>query len=79
MDRHINLYEAKKRLSALVDQAALGEEVVISKNGVPCATLALIAGGVVTRSPANAMKISFIVEDSDDADAEMAALFDGSA
>ena len=37
--KQVNLYEAKTRLSALVDQAAAGEEIVIAKNGKPCAKL----------------------------------------
>jgi prevent-host-death family protein len=35
----LNLYEAKTRLSALVDQAAAGAEIVIAKNGKPRAKL----------------------------------------
>ncbi|HEX4171620.1 MAG TPA: type II toxin-antitoxin system prevent-host-death family antitoxin [Acetobacteraceae bacterium] len=35
----VNLYEAKTRLSSLVDRAAAGEEIVIVKNGVPRARL----------------------------------------
>ena len=35
----INLYEAKTRLSSLVDQAAAGAEIVIAKNGRPLAKL----------------------------------------
>jgi prevent-host-death family protein len=35
----LNLYEAKTRLSALVDQAAAGAEFVIAKNGRPMAKL----------------------------------------
>lgn len=35
----LNLYEAKTRLSALVDQAAAGAEIVIAKNGRPMAKL----------------------------------------
>lgn len=35
----LNLYEAKTRLSALVDQAAGGEEIIIAKNGKPLAKL----------------------------------------
>jgi prevent-host-death family protein len=31
----INIYEAKTRLSQLVDQAAGGEDVVVSRNGKP--------------------------------------------
>jgi prevent-host-death family protein len=35
----LNLYEAKTRLSALVDAAAAGAEIVIAKNGRPMAKL----------------------------------------
>jgi len=31
----INIYEAKTRLSQLVDQAAAGEDVIVSRNGKP--------------------------------------------
>lgn len=35
----INLYEAKTRLSELVDRAAAGEEIVIARHGRPVARL----------------------------------------
>lgn len=35
----LNLYEAKTRLSSLVDMAAAGAEIVIAKNGKPMAKL----------------------------------------
>ena len=35
----LNLYHAKSRLSALVDQAAAGAEIVIAKAGKPMAKL----------------------------------------
>ena len=35
----LNLYEAKTRLSALVDEAAAGAEIIIAKNGRPMAKL----------------------------------------
>ena len=35
----LNLYEAKTQLSALVEQAAAGAEIVIAKNGKPMARL----------------------------------------
>jgi prevent-host-death family protein len=31
----VNIYEAKRRLSRLVDQAASGDDVVVSRNGKP--------------------------------------------
>ncbi len=35
----VNLYEAKTNLSALVDRAADGEDIVIAKNGKPRAVI----------------------------------------
>jgi prevent-host-death family protein len=35
----LNLYEAKSRLSSLVEEAAAGAEIVIAKSGVPRARL----------------------------------------
>jgi prevent-host-death family protein len=39
MPKHINIYEAKTRLSELVDRAESGEEIVIAKAGHPVARL----------------------------------------
>lgn len=39
MTRVLNLYEAKSRLSALVEEAAAGDEIIIAKAGVPRARL----------------------------------------
>ena len=39
MAKHINIYEAKTRLSELVDRAESGEEIVIAKAGRPVARL----------------------------------------
>lgn len=35
----VNIYEAKTQLSRMVDRAAAGEEIVISRNGKPVARL----------------------------------------
>ena len=35
----LNLYEAKTQLSARVEQAAAGAEIIIAKNGKPMAKL----------------------------------------
>lgn len=35
MSTQVNLYEAKTRLSDLVERAANGEDIVIAKNGHP--------------------------------------------
>jgi prevent-host-death family protein len=37
--KQVNLYAAKTDLSALVDEAAAGEEIIIAKNGKPKAKL----------------------------------------
>lgn len=39
MAKPVNIYDAKARLSELVDRAAAGEEVVIAKAGKPIARL----------------------------------------
>ena len=41
--KQVNLYEAKTDLSALVEQAAAGEEIIIAKNGKARARLVPIA------------------------------------
>ena len=41
----VNIYEAKTRLSELVDQASRGETVVIAKGGTPLAKLTPLNGG----------------------------------
>lgn len=42
-DRVINLYEARTQLSRLVERAAKGEEIVITKSGEPRARLVSLA------------------------------------
>jgi prevent-host-death family protein len=36
---HVNVYEAKTKLSELIDRAAAGEEIVIARHGRPVARL----------------------------------------
>jgi prevent-host-death family protein len=35
----VNIYDAKTRLSQLVDKAAAGEDVIVSRNGKPLARI----------------------------------------
>jgi prevent-host-death family protein len=77
MTRIVSLYSAKTHLSALVAQAASGEEVVITKNGVPQARLVPVAFRGQPRKPANAMRISRIAEDFDAPDGALLRLFEG--
>ncbi|MCM5572067.1 type II toxin-antitoxin system prevent-host-death family antitoxin [Burkholderiaceae bacterium FT117] len=68
-DPIVNLYEAKTQLSALVERAANGEEIVIAKAGRPLARL-------VAFEPAPALKFGSlkgkieVPEDFDDIAAE---------
>jgi prevent-host-death family protein len=50
MAKMMNLYEAKSQLSALVEEAAAGREIIIAKAGVPRARLGPIKS-VVRRRP----------------------------
>jgi prevent-host-death family protein len=40
----VNIYDAKTRLSQLVDQAAAGEDVVVSRNGKPLVRITRLEG-----------------------------------
>ena len=46
-----NLYEAKTRLSSLIDRAAKGEEILIAKSGVPLAKLVPLSKSKPKRKP----------------------------
>lgn len=63
----VNLYDAKTKLSSLVDRAAKGEEFVIAKAGKPMAKL--VALGPHLKSPRkpgkNLLGITYIAEDFD--------------
>lgn len=73
----VNLYEAKTHLSALVERAAAGEEIVIAKNGVARARLLPVAAADKPRRPADALRIKRIAEDFDAPDPIIARLFAG--
>lgn len=77
MTEFVSLYDAKTHLSSLVDRAAEGEEIVISKNGVPLAKLVAVPFRGEPRRSAKAMRISHIAADFDVPDAEIETLFGG--
>ena len=62
----INLYEAKSALSRLVERAALGEEIVIAKNGEPRAKLVPLSRTRTRREPGGWEGGMVISEDFDD-------------
>lgn len=78
MFQTVDLYEAKTHLSALVDAAERGEEIIIAKNGVAKARLAPIPKAPRERKPSGAMKIRFIAEDFDAIDEQIIRDFEGS-
>jgi prevent-host-death family protein len=51
MPKTVSLYDAKTTLSALVEQAAAGEEVIIAKNGRPMARLVPYGARAEARTP----------------------------
>ncbi|MHB8529901.1 MAG: type II toxin-antitoxin system Phd/YefM family antitoxin [Caulobacteraceae bacterium] len=77
MSSIVSLYDAKTQLSSLVERAAAGEEIVITKNGKPQAKLVAIPFKGNPRSPANALELTFISDDFDTPDPHIEALFAG--
>ncbi len=77
MPRMVNLYEAKTHLSALVDAAERGEEIVIAKNGVAKARLTPIGPRKRLRKPSGLIRITRIADDFDAPDADIVRLFEG--
>jgi prevent-host-death family protein len=63
--RTLNLYDAKTRLSRLVEDAANGEEIVIAKAGVPRARLVSLAPKKRARRPGGAKGRIWIGADFD--------------
>jgi prevent-host-death family protein len=77
MKEQVSLYDAKTHLSALVERAASGEEIVIAKNGVPMARLGPLPRRGRQRRPAKALGLTYVADDFDALDPEIAALFEG--
>lgn len=75
----VNIYEAKTRLSELVQQAHLGQTVVIAKHGTPMAKLVPLDAPTKRKIICGLMKGEF--KESDDFDAplpdDLLALFEG--
>lgn len=62
----VNIYEAKSKLSQLVERAAAGEEIVIAKAGRPRAKLVPLQVGQEPRKPGCLKGKIWISEDFDD-------------
>lgn len=61
-----NLYEAKAKLSDLVERASRGEEILIAKHGRPRARLVPLAAEAAPRRPGGWTGSLWIAEDFDD-------------
>ncbi|HTX48325.1 MAG TPA: type II toxin-antitoxin system prevent-host-death family antitoxin [Caulobacteraceae bacterium] len=78
--KQVNLYEAKTDLSALVEQAAGGETIIIAKNGKPKAQLVAIGAADQPRKPNFGYGAHYgwkLPENFNDPDPEIEALFYG--
>jgi prevent-host-death family protein len=64
-------------LSALVDRAAEGEEIVITRDGVPRAKIMPFLAPDRERAPAGALGVTYISDDFDAPDPAIDALFNG--
>ncbi|MHB8530790.1 MAG: type II toxin-antitoxin system Phd/YefM family antitoxin [Caulobacteraceae bacterium] len=77
--KQVNLYQAKTALSALVEEAAAGEEIIIAKNGKAKAKLTAI--DPKTRKPPRFGTWAHLgwklPENFDEPDPELEALFYG--
>jgi prevent-host-death family protein len=76
--KQVNLYEAKTKLSALVDEAAAGEEIVIAKNGKAIARLTKLEPPSARREPRFGTMDHYgwtLPDNFDDPDPEIEALF----
>jgi len=51
MSEKVNIYEAKTRLSQLVDRAEAGEEIIIARGGRPAARLTAFRPPAIQRKP----------------------------
>jgi prevent-host-death family protein len=62
----VNLYEAKSRLSALVERAAAGEEIIIAKAGHPKARLVPLEPARQLREPGGWEGRVWVADDFDE-------------
>lgn len=77
MSVFVNLYDAKTQLSALVDRAAAGEEIIIAKAGKPKARLVPFRALAQPRRPAHALGLTSVADDFDAPMPEVEAAFEG--
>lgn len=57
MTKFVSLYQARTQLPNLVERAAAGEEIVISKNGIPFAKLVPLPNRSESTEPAKVLRM----------------------
>ena len=65
MAKQVNIYEAKTKLSHLVERAAAGEEIIIAKDGKPLARLVALNKARPQRRPGVGRGKVWIADDFD--------------
>jgi prevent-host-death family protein len=75
MSVQVNVYEAKTRLSQLLDQAVEGEDVIIARNGKPIARLVPVQRPAVRRQPGAWKGKGWIAPDFDETPEDLIDLF----
>jgi prevent-host-death family protein len=77
MAKTVNLYDAKTRLSELVELAAEGEEIIIAKAGKPRARLMPLSESTKLRKPGDLEGKLWIADDFDEIPEELSRIFEG--
>jgi prevent-host-death family protein len=77
MAKPINIYDAKTRLSELVDRASGGEEIIIAKAGRPAARLVPLRNPALRRRPGAWRGLMRIAADFDDLPEDVLRAFEG--
>lgn len=69
----VTVHEARSRLSQLVDRAAAGEDVLVSRHGLPVARITGLAGTDAPRQPIRFGLLQGRIAIADDFDAPLPA------
>lgn len=65
MTVQVNIYEAKSKLSQLINQVIAGEEVIVAKSGKPVAKIVPLKKPIQDRKPGTAKGKITIADDFD--------------
>ena len=65
MTVQVNIYEAKSKLSKLINRVIAGEEVIVAKSGKPVAKIVPLEKSIQDRKPGSAKGKIIIAEDFD--------------